>query len=123
MLAARATARRFARPTRQFATVVDNAGLKVAAFDYGQPTSAITVLLKAGSRYESKPGVAHFLKNFAFRVCEIIRIWGRTDVGDSTEHRQPLYSWNSEGGGIAWGTPLFELGQGASRIHSRVHEG
>ncbi|KAH7927188.1 LuxS/MPP-like metallohydrolase [Leucogyrophana mollusca] len=65
MLAARAsTASRLAR---NFATVVDSAGVKVAAVDNGQPTSAVTFLVKAGSRYEPKPGVAHALKNFAFK--------------------------------------------------------
>ncbi len=54
---------------RGFATVVDaSSGFKVAAVDNGQPTSSVTVLLKAGSRYESKPGVAHALSNFAFKV-------------------------------------------------------
>ena len=54
---------------RGFATVVDaSTGFKVAALDNGQPTSSVTVLLKAGSRYESKPGVAHVLSNFAFKV-------------------------------------------------------
>jgi ubiquinol-cytochrome c reductase core subunit 2 len=53
---------------RGFATVVDaSPGFKVAAVDNGQPTSSVTVLLKAGSRYESKPGVAHTLSNFAFK--------------------------------------------------------
>lgn len=54
---------------RGFATVVDApSGFKVAAVDNGQPTSSVTVLLKAGSRYESKPGVAHILSNFAYKV-------------------------------------------------------
>ena len=54
---------------RGFATVVDaSPGFKVAAVDNGQPTSSVTVLLKAGTRYESKPGVAHILSNFAFKV-------------------------------------------------------
>ncbi|KAJ7760456.1 Metalloenzyme, LuxS/M16 peptidase-like protein [Mycena metata] len=52
---------------RSFATVVDTAGLKVAALDANQPTVAITILAKAGPRYQSKPGVAHALKNFAFK--------------------------------------------------------
>ncbi|EPQ55999.1 LuxS/MPP-like metallohydrolase [Gloeophyllum trabeum ATCC 11539] len=68
MLAARTTATRTAaRLARSFATVVDSAGVKVAAVDYGQPTSAVTVLVKAGSRYQTTPGVAHALKNFAFK--------------------------------------------------------
>jgi ubiquinol-cytochrome c reductase core subunit 2 len=57
------------RLARSFATVVDSAsGVKVAAVDNGQPTSAVTFLVKAGSRFENKPGVAHALKNFAFKV-------------------------------------------------------
>ncbi|KAG9308700.1 Metalloenzyme, LuxS/M16 peptidase-like protein [Chiua virens] len=67
MLAARAsTAKRLAR---SFATVVDSkaSGIKVAAIDNGQPTTAVTFLVKAGSRYEPGPGVAHALKNFAFK--------------------------------------------------------
>lgn len=54
---------------RGFATVVDaSSGFKVAAVDNAQPSSSVTVLLKAGSRYQSKPGVAHALSNFAFKV-------------------------------------------------------
>ncbi|KAH7882078.1 Metalloenzyme, LuxS/M16 peptidase-like protein [Phlebopus sp. FC_14] len=67
MLATRAsTATRLAR---SFATVVDAqaSGIKIAAVDNGQPTSAVTFLVKAGSRYEPSPGIAHALKNFAFK--------------------------------------------------------
>ncbi|KAI0819430.1 LuxS/MPP-like metallohydrolase [Trametes gibbosa] len=73
MLAARASAARAASRiarTRHFATVVDSAGVKVAAADSGEPTSAVTFLVKAGSRYESKPGVAHALKNYAFKSTD-----------------------------------------------------
>ncbi|KAA1475926.1 LuxS/MPP-like metallohydrolase [Dentipellis sp. KUC8613] len=65
-------ATRLARSTvRSFATVVDAAGgARVAAADNGQATSSVTVLLKAGSRYEPKPGVAHVLSNFAFKSTE-----------------------------------------------------
>jgi ubiquinol-cytochrome c reductase core subunit 2 len=53
-----------------FATVVDaGSGFKVAAVDNGQPSSSVTVLLNAGSCHQSKPGVAHALSNFAFKVC------------------------------------------------------
>jgi hypothetical protein len=69
MLAARASAvRNVSRIARSFATVVDTAGFKVATIDYNQPSTAVTLLVKAGSRFESKPGVAHALKNFAFKV-------------------------------------------------------
>ena len=78
MLAARSSSSSAARRLlfltpkgRTFATVVDAAsGVKVAAVDNGDPTSAVTFLVKAGSRYETKPGVAHALQNFAFKVRE-----------------------------------------------------
>lgn len=71
MLAARASAAK--RLARSFATVVDSkaSGIKVAAIDNGQPTTAVTFLVKAGSRYETTPGVAHTLKSFAFKVCAV----------------------------------------------------
>jgi ubiquinol-cytochrome c reductase core subunit 2 len=82
MLAARASTRNALRIARGFATVIDTAGVKVAAVDYGQPTAAVTFLVKAGSRFESKPGVAHALKNFAFKVrytsvalVHVLKIW------------------------------------------------
>lgn len=53
---------------RSFATTVDAAGVSVAAVDHGQPTTAVTVLVKAGSRYETQQGIAHLLKNFAFKT-------------------------------------------------------
>ena len=56
------------RLARSFASVVDTAGVKVAAIDANQPTLSVTFLVKAGSRYEPKAGVAHALKNFAFKV-------------------------------------------------------
>ena len=75
MLAATRAARRGA--VRSFATVVDAAGVKVAAADNGEATSSVTFLVKAGSRYEPKPGVAHALKNYAFKVCARANFWLR----------------------------------------------
>jgi hypothetical protein len=72
MLAARASASRSVqRIVRNFATVVDAAGVKVASIDHGQPTSTVTILVNAGSRFQPKAGVAHALKNFAFKVSSI----------------------------------------------------
>jgi hypothetical protein len=72
MFAARTSAVRSAsRVARNFATVVDSAGIKVAAVDNGEATSSVTFLVKAGSRFENKPGVAHALQNFAFKVFDI----------------------------------------------------
>ncbi|KAH0580069.1 Cytochrome b-c1 complex subunit 2, mitochondrial [Termitomyces sp. J132] len=69
MLAARlSTARKTQRlAARSFATVVESAGLRVATVEANQPTSSLTILVKAGSRFEPKAGVANALKNFAFK--------------------------------------------------------
>ena len=72
MLAARASAaRNVQRIVRNFATAVDVGGVKVASVDHGQPTSSVTVFVKAGSRFEPKAGVAHALTNFAFKVSSV----------------------------------------------------
>ncbi|KAG8959656.1 ubiquinol-cytochrome c reductase core subunit 1 [Tulasnella sp. 419] len=52
---------------RTFATAASSGALNVAAVSRGQPTSSVTVFVKAGSRYETQPGAAQFLKNFAFK--------------------------------------------------------
>lgn len=66
---ARQLAQRSARAAaRTYATVSEASGVKVAGIDNGQPTTSISVVVKAGSRFESRPGVAHALKNFAFKV-------------------------------------------------------
>lgn len=65
----RQLAQRSARAAaRTYATVSEASGVKVAGIDNGQPTTSISVVVKAGSRFESRPGVAHALKNFAFKV-------------------------------------------------------
>ena len=61
---------------RNYATTVADVttvrGVKVASVDFGQPTSAVTIFVKAGSRFQGKEGLANVLKNFAFKVCEIL---------------------------------------------------
>lgn len=58
---------------RNYATTVAAVrGVKVASVDFGQPTSAVTIFVKAGSRFQGKEGLANVLKNFAFKVCEIL---------------------------------------------------
>ena len=68
MLALKSSTRNAQRLARTFATVVDSAGYKVASLDANQPTASVTFLVKGGSRFEQKSGVAHVLKNFAFKV-------------------------------------------------------
>lgn len=58
---------------RSFATAAaasSASGVRVAAVEggVGGRTGSLTVLVKAGSRYEPKEGVANALKNFAFKV-------------------------------------------------------
>lgn len=68
-------ARRCARVLSQrrgYATVADAGGVKVASVtessSLSAPTSAIAVVVKAGSRYETQPGLAHVLKHSLFKV-------------------------------------------------------
>lgn len=56
---------------RTYATVSDVSGVKVVGIDSGvlpAATTSITVVVKAGARYETQPGIAHVLKSFAFKV-------------------------------------------------------
>jgi ubiquinol-cytochrome c reductase core subunit 2 len=66
MLAARSATRK--NLARTFSTVSESAGFKVASVDDASRTAAVTLLVKAGSRFETKRGAAHVLKNFAFKV-------------------------------------------------------
>lgn len=62
--AVRSTARIIGR--RAFSTQ-EVAGVKVVARDDSRLTSEVSVIIKAGSRYNSTPGIAHILEKFAFR--------------------------------------------------------
>lgn len=62
-----ALARGYATPA-PFALHEAANGIKVAAKDEGRPTASISIVAKAGSRYEPAPGVAHVLKNSVFKV-------------------------------------------------------
>ncbi|KAH7104547.1 LuxS/MPP-like metallohydrolase [Auriculariales sp. MPI-PUGE-AT-0066] len=64
--ASRAGLSRYA--VRRLATVVDAPGFKISAVDRGEPVTSITVVAKAGSRFEAAPGLAHIFKNFAFKT-------------------------------------------------------
>lgn len=62
-----ALARGYATPASLF-SVQDASGVKVASSNEGSSTGAISVVVNAGSRYESAPGLAHVLKNSVFKV-------------------------------------------------------
>ena len=66
--AARSCARVLSR--RSYATVADAGGVKVASASESSssPTGAIAVVVKAGSRFEPQPGLAHVLKHSLFKV-------------------------------------------------------
>jgi ubiquinol-cytochrome c reductase core subunit 2 len=49
-------------------TVSEISGVKVAARDDGGPTTGLSIVLRAGSRYCPLPGVAHLLAKFAWKV-------------------------------------------------------
>lgn len=91
MLAARTSATRATRAVRNFASVAEAAGVKVAAVDNGEPTTSVTFLVKAGSRYQNKPGVAHALQNFAFKVrlC-LLSLVGRVSGFDRALANAPV---------------------------------
>ncbi len=55
------------RTAQRSFTTANASGINTAAADDGALTSTVTVAIKAGSRYESAPGVAHVLKNYLFK--------------------------------------------------------
>ena len=67
---------RAAAPARGYATTADAFASKTTVFESVKPTASVTFLLKAGARYEQKPGAAHVLSNFAFTVSVF-----RLDIG------------------------------------------
>lgn len=83
------------RSTRTYATsIADSAGVKVAGVDLGQPTTSISVVVKAGSRYETLPGVAHALKNFAFKVSLRVRSYAFGNrMGEEDRHSIRASGW------------------------------
>jgi len=64
---AAAAATKTSSPSTPF-QVSDFNGIKVAARDDGGPTTGLSVVLRAGSRYASTPGLAHLLDKFAWKV-------------------------------------------------------
>jgi hypothetical protein len=55
---------------RGYATVINNGPgeYKLAVSDVGQATASLSLVLRGGTRYESRCGVASVLKGFAFKV-------------------------------------------------------
>jgi ubiquinol-cytochrome c reductase core subunit 2 len=51
----------------------DVAGVKTASRDIAGPTTKLAVVAKAGTRYESGPGLTAGLEQFAFKVRKDLR--------------------------------------------------
>ncbi|KAF8468343.1 Metalloenzyme, LuxS/M16 peptidase-like protein [Kalaharituber pfeilii] len=45
-------------------------GVKIASRDDGAPTTSLALVIRAGSRYESAPGLAHALQHFTWKNTE-----------------------------------------------------
>lgn len=70
MLAARRPASSASRAfVRRFSTA-ESAGVSVTARDDQRPVSQLSLVVKAGSRYQPAPGVARVLEKFAYRNTE-----------------------------------------------------
>ena len=65
--AAAATATKASTSSTPF-TVSQIGGVKVVVRDDGGPTTGLSVVLRAGSRYCPLPGAAHILEKFAWKV-------------------------------------------------------
>lgn len=50
----------------------DVGGVKVASRDVAGPTTKLAVVAKAGTRYQSAPGLTSGLEQFAFKVRSIL---------------------------------------------------
>ena len=110
------------RAVRSFATVVDSAGVKVAAVDNGEATTSVTFLVKGGSRFENKPGVAHALQNFAFKVRTVsfvLRRW----LNAVAEHWQAFRTCNHPRGRALRRSVVYKSFEGAFGIHGGVPTG
>lgn len=119
---------------RSYATVSDVSGVKVAGIDSGvlpAATTSITVVVKAGTRYETQPGVAHCLKGFAFKVSNHPIEWrvGReeTDGKERQEKREKKLNFvvnfngicfeNCSGNGNLWRCLICGIRKRASIPH------
>lgn len=115
---------------RNYASVSDAAGVRVAGIENGAPagTQNLTVVVKAGSRYETKPGVAHVLKNFAFKVRRGGASWESTwetatDVVKKTVDAIGIRLEDSQRSGAIWRSPYGRSVERAPLLDRRVPAG
>lgn len=67
MLSRTALQRQFSKTARRAFSTQEAAGIKVVSRDDLSPISEVSVVINAGSRFNTTPGVSHVLKNFAYR--------------------------------------------------------
>jgi predicted Zn-dependent peptidase len=92
------TARLATRQARRYATTVDAGGVRVATMEPNAPTASLTLLLKAGTRYETKAGQANALKHFAFKVCFIRMVGMDVELnGCVVDYGPEEYAWYGQG--------------------------
>jgi hypothetical protein len=63
-------------------------GIKVASRDVSGPTTKLAVIAKAGTRYQSLPGLTEGLEQFAFKVLTSFEatLFLRADLCNFSEH-------------------------------------
>lgn len=68
-----------------YATAVSKTsnGVKIAALDESSPTASVSLVINAGSRFEpkDKAGIAHFVKNYGFKVCSGVSQANQYSIG------------------------------------------
>jgi hypothetical protein len=79
----------------------DVGGVKVASRDVAGPTTKLAVVAKAGTRYQSLPGLTAGLEQFAFKVWETsiekdLMHWATVTDPFFSEHPQEICSTNHE---------------------------
>jgi ubiquinol-cytochrome c reductase core subunit 2 len=81
------------QPTRGYAAAsssfqyqsADSNGIKIASRDIAGPVSTVAIVSRAGTRYETWPGLAEALDRYAFRVRRRSTGWRREQKADAAE--------------------------------------
>lgn len=61
-------------------------GIKVAAIEEPGQTAGLAVVVNGGSRFEPVQGVAHYLKNYGFKVGHSASYWTAFVCGATNDH-------------------------------------
>jgi len=89
----------------------DVGGVKVASRDVAGPTTKLAVVAKAGTRYQSAPGLTSGLEQFAFKVCiySSFLACSQGSLSDilPSEYQQAICTSNHERIRASWGSIDF----------------